>query len=110
MNPTFIFLSFLEKLKIRLNEYKTRTGLTYFKEFSVTYQTGKKYFKVFREEIPHTPHVDHHNHKTIVCFIDCEGNIYKPANYKTPAKGIRGNVNSPENGMEAIQGFVRYLR
>jgi len=27
------------------------------------------------------------------CFLDKQGNIYKSASWKTPAKGIRGNIN-----------------
>lgn len=30
--------------------------------------------------------------KTIVMFIDEEGNIYKPASHRAPAKGVRGKV------------------
>lgn len=30
--------------------------------------------------------------KSIVMFIDEEGNIYKPASHRAPAKGVRGKI------------------
>lgn len=45
---------------------------------------ARKYIKVYRKS------------KTSCCifmFVDMEGNIYKPASSKAPAKGIRGHVN-----------------
>lgn len=31
--------------------------------------------------------------KSIVMFIDEQGNIYKPASHKAPAKGVRGTID-----------------
>ena len=50
----------------------------------------------------------------VFCFIDSEGNIYKAATWDRPAKHIRGNIFSDQNGIEAIDqhqyGSIRYLR
>lgn len=68
---------------------------------------GGRYYKVWRLDGPS---------KSIVAFIDTKedflGSIYKPASYRAPAKGIRGNVFSPQSGMEAINphGLVIYWR
>jgi hypothetical protein len=105
-------LPFLTDLKIRLNDYKTRLGFNYFREYDVVVETGRKYHKIFRSEIPHD--LNTRNIKlSIVAFVDKEtGAIYKPATFKSPAKHARGFVNSPQNGMEAIDqcGSVLYLR
>lgn len=54
---------------------------------------------------------------SIYAFIDKEtGDIFKPASWKAPAKGVRGNVFSPNDGLEAFgfncMGlvFVRYAK
>lgn len=104
---------FMSALEVRLNEYKTRAGLTYFKSFKVIATETPKYFKVFRSEIQNEDWNTKPMNASIVCFIDKEtGDILKPASWKVPAKGIRGNVSSEFNGMEAIDecGFVKYLR
>ena len=51
-------------------------------KFTATY--GKKYIKVIRTR----------GQELVHCFLDFDGNIYKAASWKTPAKGIRGNVNN----------------
>ena len=35
------------------------------------------------------------NQKSVYAFVDYEGNIYKPAGWKSPAKGIRGHIDNP---------------
>lgn len=101
--------TFLLKLTQRLNEYKTRMGLTYFREFKVNTTTGPKYTKVLGVEVDHDGKEKTRN---IIAFIDNQtGDIFKPASFKAPAKHARGNVNSAQNGMEAISaaGHVVYL-
>ena len=106
MNISF----FLNALQNKLNERKQAIGLTYFDHYDVFATEGKKFFKVYRQEI----HANSHKGpQHIVAFIDkVTGDIFKPASFNAPAKHSRGNVNSESHGMEAIneQGFVNYLR
>lgn len=101
--------NFLNALQARLTEHKERNKLTYFDSCRVTATEGKKYFKVYREEIMGGAS----HHRSIVAFVDkTTGDIFKPATFKTPAPHARGNVLSEQNGMEAITpaGHVLYLR
>lgn len=100
---------FLNSLAERLNQYKERNNFTYFDSYTAIATEGKKYFKVYRREVKDRIG----RNESIVAFIDkATGDIYKPATYAAPAKHSRGNVNSPEDGMEAIDpaGFVKYLK
>jgi hypothetical protein len=45
--------------------------------------------------------------RSVHCFLDAEGNIYKAAGWKTPAKGIRGNINNDKKPLLGYQ-FYRY--
>ena len=56
---------------------------------------GQKYIKI----IESTPSGAHH---AAFAFIDSNGNIYKPAGYKTPAKGIRGNVSDEKAPITSV--------
>lgn len=47
-------------------------------------EVARKYIKVYRKS---------RTSCSILMFVDMEGNIYKPASSKAPAKGIRGHVN-----------------
>ena len=47
------------------------------------YTKGKKFYKVFEKGVAS---------KSVFCFIDFDGNIYKSASWASPAKGIRGSV------------------
>jgi sulfatase maturation enzyme AslB (radical SAM superfamily) len=54
-----------------------------------TITKGKKYFKVSSDG-------------SVRFFVDQDGNIYKPASWAAPAKGIRGNLFSDNKGHEAF--------
>jgi hypothetical protein len=45
--------------------------------------------------------------KSVHCFLDNEGNIYKAASWNKPAKGIRGNIN---NDKKPLLGREFYRR
>lgn len=47
---------------------------------------GRKFTKIAKTKAD--------GHREVYCFVDtATGDILKPANWKSPAKGIRGNVN-----------------
>jgi hypothetical protein len=48
-------------------------------------ERGKKYIRIVRTFL---------NSRSVHCFLDVDGNIYKAAGWKVPAKGIRGNINN----------------
>jgi hypothetical protein len=101
---------FIVALAERLNSRKAEMGLTYFDRYNVSTRPGKRFTKVMRDEVTTGGGV---MNSSLVAFVDnATGDIFKPAGWAAPAKHARGNVNSPENGMEAItpDGFVYYLR
>jgi hypothetical protein len=104
--------TFLNKLQARLNEHKEAMGITYFDHYEIIVTEGKRFFKVIRKEA-NKYGVKSYERQIIIAFVDKNtGEIFKPATWSAPAKHVRGNVNSSQNGMEAInsQGFVRYLK
>jgi hypothetical protein len=102
--------AFINALTQRLEEYRKRNSLTYFERYEVVATETPKFFKVYSEEVFKD---GRKSYGRIVAFIDkATGDIFMPASWKAPAKHARGNVLSPQNGMEAIteSGSVRYLR
>ena len=100
---------FIELLTARLNEYKADNGFTYFDNYNVHAKAGSKYIKILKSEMKD----NRPTNSGIVAFVDKNtGDIFKPATYQAPAAHSRGNINSDQNGMEAIDenGFVKYLR
>ena len=64
-------------------------------ETKFIYETGRKYFKVFKVEEAFTSKngVKHPSHTSVEAFIDRQtGDVFKPASYKKPAKGARFNL------------------
>ena len=43
--------------------------------------------------------------RSVHCFLDYDGNIYKSASWKTPAKGIRGHI---DNEKKPLLGYDYY--
>ena len=73
----------------------------FFKPLEV--KKGRKYCKIVSDN-------------SVCAFVDMNtGDVYKPAGWKAPAKHVRGNIFSTDNGMEAVSTAsfiysVRYLR
>ena len=64
------------------------------------YETGRRYYKVIRTEEPFTSKngVKHPSHTCVEAFIDRQtGDLYKPASYRKPAKGVRYNLLDEES-------------
>ena len=61
----------------------------------ITYTEGKKFYKLIE------PSGTYGN--SAFAFIDKNtGDIFKCASWNAPAKGVRGNVLSEQNGMESV--------
>lgn len=86
-----------QQFETALNAYLTLVNETSNRDFETNYPNLvgtemqpiykayqlKKWVRVVREEVQ----------KSVFCFIDPEtGDLYKPAGWNTPAKGIRGNI------------------
>ena len=63
-------------------------------------ERGKKFIRVV---------VTNYGQRSVHCFLDNEGNIYKAAGWKAPAKGIRGNINNDKKPLLGYQYYNRYV-
>lgn len=52
---------------------------------------GRKYTKIVQRRVNETKLMG-----SAHAFIDADGNIYKPASWSAPAKGVRANVKNTE--------------
>ena len=44
--------------------------------------------------------------ESVYCFVEIEtGNVLKAAGFKVPAKGARGSIYSPQNGLEGVDVY-----
>ena len=60
---------------------------------------GKKYLKIME--------CDDGRERSVHCFLDFDGNIYKAASYNAPAKGIRGNINDDKKPLLGVEYYIR---
>jgi hypothetical protein len=66
-----------------------------------TVEEARKYFKVIMSTS---------GSKSVHAFVDRDGNVYKAANYKAPAKGIRYNLlTDPESCYQRADWAGGYL-
>lgn len=78
-----IYLSdFLVALNAWVNEYEERhyPGSAPSK---ITAEPGRKYIKLV---------VSRYGSRSVYCFLDYAGNVYKSASWKAPAKHVRGSI------------------
>lgn len=88
---------FMDKLQRLITAYNIKQGLKHVGEIEIVREPGQRYDRILKNE---------KNSKVgtqIYCFVDRgTGDILKPASYKTPAKGARGNIHDESNGMKRM--------
>lgn len=68
-----------------------------------SYIKGRKYYKIVETNKEGKPTSAH-------SFVDFSGNLYKAANWNTPAKGIRYNLNTDMELLEKVADvYTSYL-
>ena len=93
---------FVKRWQEKQDAYMQERGYNWTETYSVMY--GKKYARIV---------LDNGGQRSAAAFVDLSnGDVLKTASWASPAKKARGNVSSPDYGMEAIdnQCFVKYLR
>jgi hypothetical protein len=67
-------------------------------------ERGSKYIRVVMA-YPQPDNIACLGSRSVHCFLDKDGNIYKAESWKKPAKGIRGNIN---NDRKPLLGYQFY--
>ena len=99
MTPKFD-IALLDKWIADLNQHEIDKGYAY--PVSYDYSKGGKYIKVFSQY--------NGKDKSVFAFVDADGNIYKPAGWNAPAKGVRARIddNPPLDGIQLYSS--KYLK
>ena len=63
---------------------------------ALTCDVGRKYFKLIQD-------------RSVFCFIDKDGNVYKPASWKAPAKGVRFHIDQLLEHPQSCDMFGGFL-
>ena len=77
--------------------------------FEVT--KGKKYYKILQKD----QHTDNGMSTSVHAFVDTEGNVYKPAGFRGPAKIVRYNLLDEQSFVSCLSkadwaGGYLYIR
>ena len=71
------------------------------------YEVGRKYIKVWSYLVSDSERL---NGRSCYMFVDKEtGNVYKPASYKAPAKGIRFQIDQLANQPDICDPYGSFL-
>lgn len=93
MNTGSKSITILAALESYLHKVQEHSDNDFKENYTILWESGQapkytsirtaKWYKIFRID----------SQKSIFCFIDpSTGDIYKPASWAAPAKGIRGNI------------------
>ena len=95
--------TYCEVLKASLDKSVADAGLCKIWETKYIYETGRKYFKVIRVE---DEYKGNDEHRCVEAFIDRQtGDIFKPASWRKPAKGVRFNLLDQESLFELFENL-----
>ena len=89
--------SFAERVtKLRTDYFRERYPDTFAAGLSkpeITVTFGAKYAKLISDN-------------SVFCFVEiATGNVRKAASFKTPAKGVRGNITDASGGMDSVTPY-----
>lgn len=102
--------AFAKLMEKKTNERMDKLGFTLYR-YEMVIEYGRKYAKVIRTERCNKTGELYANSRSVAAFVDKQtGDIYKASSWKSPAKGVRGNVTF-NDGAQALDdgGYVRYL-
>ena len=68
----------------------------------LSYTKGRKYFKLIKID-------DRNSQRSVFCFIDKEGAVYKPASWQSPAKGKRWHLEHLTSNPQLCDMFGSFL-
>lgn len=88
-------------------ETNARLSSTWFQPFYVL-EKGRKYHRIVKDD-RNLETGEAFDQRSCAGFIDNEGNVYKSAGWKAPAKTPRGNLFTDKLGTDG-RGFIAYLR
>ena len=100
----------IEAYETKLSGYaNAHNGNSSMYKFVFGHNIGKTYIKIWIGEVWFN-HSEDILHKSVFCFVDKEGNIYKPASWQVPAKGIRGNIFDTQLPMTSRELYSKQYR
>ena len=94
---------YCNKLVLAMKQWHQDNGMPAEWETKYIYETGRKYFKVIRVE---DEYKSNDEHRCVEAFIDRQtGDIFKPAGYNKPAKGVRFNLLDQDSLFELFENL-----
>ena len=94
---------YCNKLVLAMKQWHADNGMPAKWETKYIYETGRKYFKVIRVE---DEYKSNDEHRCVEAFIDRQtGDIFKPAGWNKPAKGVRFNLLDQDSLFELFENL-----
>ena len=94
---------YCNKLVLAMKQWHADNGMPAKWETKYIYETGRKYFKVVRVE---DEYKSNDEHRCVEAFIDRQnGDIFKPASWNKPAKGVRFNLLDQDSLFELFENL-----
>ncbi len=94
---------YCNKLVLAMKQWHQDNGMPAKWETKYIYETGRKYFKVVRVE---DEYKSNDEHRCVEAFIDRQtGDIFKPASWNRPAKGVRFNLLDQDSLFELFENL-----
>ena len=102
---TFLVESLVEQLNDRFKVDSIESGRSVYTQ--VEYESGRKYLKLWTYLVGNEGRI---RGRSCYAFVEKEtGNVYKPASYKAPAKGVRFQIDQLTNNPDICDQYGSFL-